>query len=118
MHTIARLIARCRVERGYSQREMARRMGLSQGAISGLEAGVMTPSIHTLKRLATLMSLTAEQVGNLVLGARAISYPGPRKPAGPVRDTKSRAMLTVDPRVSDEVLETLPDLELKLGASL
>jgi len=44
-----------RVHRGYSQRQLAARSGIDQGAISEIEAGKRSPSVVTLERLVRAM---------------------------------------------------------------
>lgn len=44
-----------RVGRGYSQRQLAARSGIDQGAISDIESGKRSPSVVTLERLVKAM---------------------------------------------------------------
>lgn len=49
------MIRRTRVKRGLSQRQLARRTGTRQSAISRLEADEISPSVHTLSTLLLAM---------------------------------------------------------------
>ena len=51
-HEVALWVLRYRVERGWSQRELARRVGVKQPVIARLEAGETEPKVSTLARLA------------------------------------------------------------------
>lgn len=48
---VARLRA-CRVEKGLSQRELARLMGVGHGHLSRIETGDVDPKLSTLRRMA------------------------------------------------------------------
>lgn len=49
---VARNVHRMRLERGYSQGELARRAGLSKQTMSGIEAGEANPTVLTLSAIA------------------------------------------------------------------
>jgi DNA-binding XRE family transcriptional regulator len=49
---IAMEVYRMRTEAGISQTELARRLGISQPAISAIERGAKTPTVPTLERIA------------------------------------------------------------------
>jgi transcriptional regulator with XRE-family HTH domain len=51
-HEVALWILRYRTEHGWSQRELARRVGVKQPVIARLEAGETEPKVSTLARLA------------------------------------------------------------------
>src|SRR5207302_6460316 len=70
-------IREVRKSHGLSQRALARRAGTSQGQISKIERGVISPSFATLERLLGVMGERLE------LGA----VPGPR-PNQPARDLR------------------------------
>jgi ribosome-binding protein aMBF1 (putative translation factor) len=69
---LAREIRGLRSARGLSQRELAERLGTTQSAIARLEAGNISPSLHTLDRVAE------------ALGAElTVTFSKPRQPADP-----------------------------------
>lgn len=73
---IARLVIRLRMERGFSQEELARRVGTSASAIARLESGNHRPSVETLRRVARALDR------GLVIGFEP-SLPGrPASPSG------------------------------------
>jgi DNA-binding XRE family transcriptional regulator len=49
---LAMEVYRMRTEAGISQTELARRLGISQPAISAIERGAKTPTVPTLERIA------------------------------------------------------------------
>ena len=49
------VLKQLRTQRGYSQRQLASRSGIDQGAISEIEAGKRSPSVVTLERLVRAM---------------------------------------------------------------
>jgi len=55
-------LRRLRVQRGYSQRQLAAHSGIDQGSISEIEAGKRSPSVSTLERLVGAMNA---EVGDL-----------------------------------------------------
>lgn len=58
-----KVLVATRISAGFSQSELARRAGLSQGHLSELERGDKNPRPATLKKLATVLSVP---VGALV----------------------------------------------------
>ena len=48
----ARALVRARQEAGLSQTELARRSGTAQAVISRIECGAVSPSLHTLTKIA------------------------------------------------------------------
>jgi ribosome-binding protein aMBF1 (putative translation factor) len=69
---IADLVILHRTRRGFTQRELARRMGTSETAVARLESGFHLPSTETLSRLAAALG------GRLTIG---IDFHEPRAPA-------------------------------------
>ncbi|MES2178008.1 MAG: helix-turn-helix transcriptional regulator [Gemmatimonadota bacterium] len=62
-------LARVREDSGFTQSSLARAVGLSQSAISQIEAGDRNPSYETIRQLAEAMHLTpAYLVGGEVEG--------------------------------------------------
>lgn len=56
-HRIGEEVRRLREERGWSQRELAERMGATQSVIARLEAGGVEPTIATLDRVAAALKV-------------------------------------------------------------
>lgn len=54
---IARLIIKYRAERGWSQQELARRVGTSHSAISRIESGQHATSVQTLQRIGEALGM-------------------------------------------------------------
>jgi ribosome-binding protein aMBF1 (putative translation factor) len=50
-------VRRLRMERGLSQNELAKRMGLSQSVVARLEAGGVEPRLSTLDRVARALDV-------------------------------------------------------------
>src|SRR5207249_8775245 len=57
--TIGERLKRLRLERGYSQRELAA-PGVSYAYISRIEAGTRQPSVKALRRLAVKLNISAD----------------------------------------------------------
>ena len=55
-------IKKARLIAGMSQGELARQMGLSQGAVSLWEQGKTSPSAPKLKRLAEVLNTTVDEL--------------------------------------------------------
>jgi ribosome-binding protein aMBF1 (putative translation factor) len=53
-----RSLAYYRLEKGWSQKELAARVGTSQSYIARLEAGSIDPQVSTLKRLSAVLDVT------------------------------------------------------------
>lgn len=51
-YQIARAVIRARIEKGYTQKQLADKMQTKQSVISRLESATTTPSLSLLKRLA------------------------------------------------------------------
>jgi transcriptional regulator with XRE-family HTH domain len=69
-----------RVKSGLSQRELARRLGLSPSLISQLEAGASNPSVGTLYAIVTELGLSLDRV------IRGEDFPVEEPAEGPVVD--------------------------------
>ena len=67
---IANDVLRLRLEKGWSQAELAERMGTKQANISRLENGLANPSVEFLQKLAE------------ALGTKLIVHLGAKEPAG------------------------------------
>jgi ribosome-binding protein aMBF1 (putative translation factor) len=52
-----RMLAYYRLQKGWSQKELASRLGTSQSYIARLEAGSIDPQVSTLKRLAAALEV-------------------------------------------------------------
>jgi ribosome-binding protein aMBF1 (putative translation factor) len=57
-HELTRTIIRQRITRGWTQGQLAERVGTRQPVISRIERGVGNPSLQTLKRIATALGLS------------------------------------------------------------
>lgn len=79
-----------RVKAGISQRELARRLGVSPSLISQLESGVSKPSVGTLYAIVTEFDVSLDRL------IRGSDYPpanggdGPRAAAGPLVHPQDR----------------------------
>jgi transcriptional regulator with XRE-family HTH domain len=99
--------ARLREERdrvGISQRELARRIGLSASMISQIESGQSKPSVSTLYGIVTELGVSVDEVfsGN---GDRAAGADGdPSGAAGPVVRIEDRHVIDLDSGVRWELL--------------
>ncbi len=72
---VANALVGFRVERGITQTEAGRRLGMRQSQVARMELGEHTPSLDTLRRLATLLGK------QLIL---AITPPAPSRRLGDV----------------------------------
>ncbi|WP_416376368.1 helix-turn-helix domain-containing protein [Thermus sp. PS18] len=59
---LGKVIRAARTARGWSQEELARRVGVTQGHISLVERGVKTPSVGVLVRLFSELGLSMEML--------------------------------------------------------
>jgi transcriptional regulator with XRE-family HTH domain len=86
----ATLIRQTRERHGLDQRALARRARTSQGQISKIERGVISPSVSTIERLLAVMGerLQLEAV------------PGPRPNLSPVELRRDHEQLSVEERVA------------------
>ena len=83
--TIGALIARLREQQGWSQRALAKWVGIDQSAVSRIEAGHRRLSADELQRFADVLHVSAD---DLLRGLPAAPYPpGP----APARDADERA---------------------------
>lgn len=62
-----RSLAFFRLQKGWSQKELAMRVGTSQSYIARVEAGDVDPQVSTLRRLAVALEVEPEVVFNAVL---------------------------------------------------
>lgn len=60
INTVSALIRRSRLERGLTQRQLAKKAGTSQPAIARLETGTHSPTIETLERVLAALGLELE----------------------------------------------------------
>ena len=61
-NTLGKNVARLRTAAGWTQAELADAAGLSQGAVSKIEAGRTTPSIAIVGRLAKSLYVTLDEI--------------------------------------------------------
>lgn len=66
-----------RKRRGWSQRALARRLGIHSSTLSRYEAATHEPGLHILLRLAEIFGLSLDQL------VRGEPRPGPERPEGP-----------------------------------
>lgn len=59
-YQIARAVIKARIEKGYTQKELADRLHTKQSVISRLESAKTTPSISFLKRLAEVLNASLQ----------------------------------------------------------
>jgi ribosome-binding protein aMBF1 (putative translation factor) len=57
---LGEVIRAARIARGWSQEELARRVGVRQGHISYIERGVKTPSVNLLVRLFSELGISMD----------------------------------------------------------
>lgn len=95
-----------RVNAGISQRELARRLGLSASLISQLESGQSRPSVGTLYSIVTELGVSIDQVIRGAPGAEAggPDGDGARPNGAPVVHPGERAALDLDSGVRWEEL--------------
>jgi transcriptional regulator with XRE-family HTH domain len=86
----ASLIRTARERHGLDQRSLARRAGTSQGQISKIERGVVSPSISTVERLLGVMGERLE--------LKAVPGPRPNESTGELR--RDYDELSVEERVT------------------
>ena len=55
-------LSELRKNKGISQEELAKALGVSQGAISAYETGRWEPSIQTIKKLASILDCTVDEL--------------------------------------------------------
>ncbi len=78
--SIGRVIARLREEQGWSQRQLAKWVGLDQSAVSRIEAGRRRVSAKELHRFADTFRVSADA---LLLGLPDDDTPEPAAPPAP-----------------------------------
>lgn len=59
-YQIARAVIKARIEKGYTQKELAEKLHTKQSVISRLESAKTTPSISFLKRLAEVLNASLQ----------------------------------------------------------
>lgn len=91
MGTAGELIRDARERHGLDQRALARRAGTSQGQISKIERGVISPSVSTLERLLGVLGERLELA----------AVPGPRPNQTPSELRRDYERTTVEQRVEE-----------------
>ena len=56
------MLKECRERKGYTQKELAELVGVTQAAIAQFELGSTLPNIKTAVRLAEILGVTCEQL--------------------------------------------------------
>lgn len=64
----ARVLGWARRRRGFTQRELARRAGVSQSEVARIETGALTPRVDTLERLLAACGMGLEGAPRLGVG--------------------------------------------------
>lgn len=59
-YQIARAVIRARIEKGYTQKDLARKLNTTQSVVSRLENAGSSPSISFLKRLAKVLDTSLQ----------------------------------------------------------
>ncbi|MGH9244469.1 MAG: helix-turn-helix domain-containing protein [Acidimicrobiales bacterium] len=109
---------RLRAERerhAISQRELARRIGLSASLISQIENGQSKPSVGTLYAIVTELGVSLDQLlssdngaGGAAVGGEAATRSGSSRPASPVVHPTDREVIDLDSGVRWERLTSHP----------
>ncbi len=108
--TLARNLARFRKEKGYTQEELARQLGISSQAVSKWETGHSLPDITLLPALAELLETGTDALLGYQSGRTAVSIY-----EDAYRITKDYYWGTVPNAICYRVLETMPpDRRLRL----
>ena len=63
-------LAKLRLQRGYSQQQLASRLGTSQPHVANLEAGKIEPQFDTVARLADALGISLDAIRPLIEAAR------------------------------------------------
>lgn len=76
---LGELIARARTRRGMSTRQLATRVGVAYGWISGVEAGrFREPAANRVARIAEVLDIEPSRIDRLTKGSIAGGLPGMR----------------------------------------
>lgn len=75
--SVGRRLKELRERTGTSQREIARRSGMSPGSISAIELGKVSPSVETLKRILDCLGETMADFFALGAAPRSVNFFGP-----------------------------------------
>lgn len=76
---LGRLLARARVERGLSMRELAMHVGMADGWIAGVEAGRFAePAPDRVARIADALDIEPARIARITRGAVANGLPSMR----------------------------------------
>ena len=63
-------LARLRLEKGYSQRDLAKKMSTSQAQLSRIESGTQDPTLSTLENIATALEEDISRIIEAIIGGR------------------------------------------------
>ena len=99
--TLGRRLARLRKERGFTQVELAEKLGVIQAIVSDYERGKLRPHYEMIVRFATVLQVSADEVLGLA---------GPKKTNAPVNRRFLRRLQDVDKlpkRDQDALLRTI-----------
>jgi transcriptional regulator with XRE-family HTH domain len=99
-------IAQLREEAGWTQAELAKRIGTSQSAVSQIEKGIKTPSFSTIRQVADALGVTP----GYVIGGEVESLT-------PEEEIHFRQYRSLPPQAREELQTYLQFLRTKHGAS-
>lgn len=85
-----------RESRGLSQRELARRLGLSPSLISQIEKGQSRPSVSTLYAMVSELDLSLDELLLRGSDARSDAAPAARRPRPPVSRPDDREVIVLE----------------------
>ena len=60
MENFAKKLKELRMERGLSQRQVSKELGLSENAFANYEQGIREPSLDTLKKICEFFNVSAD----------------------------------------------------------
>ncbi|MNW48781.1 HTH-type transcriptional regulator ImmR [compost metagenome] len=103
MSTLGNRLKRAREKKGMTQQEVADKLGVSNGAISGYERNYRDPDTEMLKKLATLYEVSVDYLTGNVVNESTATYEVNR-------ETKLREEIK---RLSEMIVE-LPEQKRKL----
>jgi transcriptional regulator with XRE-family HTH domain len=70
--TIGKRLSRFRKERGYTQKELAKKIGITHNLVSDYETGRLMPNGEMVVRLAIVLNVTSDEILGLKPGRRQV----------------------------------------------
>jgi transcriptional regulator with XRE-family HTH domain len=116
---LADAVIALRLARGWSQAELAERVGTKQANISRLESGLANPGVKFLQKLASALgeTLTIQLRPGPTLSSIASTQRGDRIPARHYPRAEPHALPAIRERSADWLVNQTGDSELALEAS-